>query len=74
MGYNFNTRPYIVLNGKDSRSIKGLIISKLPPISKPLLRTLIEEVDGTVVECNTAYAGERNTTKKQEYLGMEYVG
>ena len=46
MGYNFNTRPYIVLNGKDSRSIKGLIISKLPPISKPLLRTLIEEVDG----------------------------
>lgn len=46
MAINFNTRPYIVLNGKDSRSIKGLIISVLPPIAKPLLRTLVEEIDG----------------------------
>ena len=46
MAINFNTRPYIVLNGKDSRSIKGLIISVLPPIAKPMLRTLVEEIDG----------------------------
>ena len=46
MSYNFNTRPYLVLNGIDSRSVKGLIISKLPPVSKPLQRTLVEEVDG----------------------------
>lgn len=46
MSYNFNTRPYLVLNGIDSRSVKGLIISKLPPISKPQQRTLVEEVDG----------------------------
>lgn len=41
-----NTRPYIVLNNKTSRLIKGLIISELPPISKPKVRTKIETVDG----------------------------
>ena len=28
------------------------------------MRPMVEHVKGTVVECNTAYAGERNTTKK----------
>ena len=28
------------------------------------MRPMIEYVNGTVVECNTAYGGERNTTKK----------
>lgn len=28
------------------------------------LKELIEYVDGTVVECNTAYAGQRNSTDK----------
>ena len=46
MEYNFNTRPYIVLNGENSQTIPGLIISKLPKISKPLQRTLVETVDG----------------------------
>lgn len=43
---NVNIRPYIVLNNVSSRSIKGLLISELPPISKPLQRTQIETVDG----------------------------
>lgn len=43
---NFNTRPYIVLNNVSSRSIQGLLISELPPISKPQQRTQIETVDG----------------------------
>lgn len=46
MLYNFNTRPYIVLNGVDSRSIKGLIVSELPPISKPGIRVQQETIDG----------------------------
>lgn len=46
MFYNFNTQPYIVINGRDSRTIKGLIISKLPPISKPMQRVNAEEIDG----------------------------
>ena len=46
MEFNYNIRPYIVLNGINSQTIPGLIISKLPPISKPLQRTLVETVDG----------------------------
>ena len=38
--------PYVVINGISSKTINGLLISKLPPISKPLMRTEIEEIDG----------------------------
>ena len=37
---------FIILNGKRSTLIKGLLITKLPPISKPLLRTQIDVIDG----------------------------
>lgn len=37
---------YIIINGKKSTFIQGLLISTLPPITKPLKRTLIEEIDG----------------------------
>lgn len=37
---------YIILNGKKSTTIKGLLISSLPLISKPLIRTQVEEIDG----------------------------
>ena len=37
---------YISLNGKKSLLIKGLLISELPPITKPLVRTKTEEIDG----------------------------
>ena len=37
---------YIELNGVRSNSITGLMIQSLPPISKPLIRTEIEEIDG----------------------------
>ena len=43
---DINTRPYIVLNGKHSRAVLGLLISELPPITKPKMRTQIETVDG----------------------------
>ena len=46
MYFNFNTRPYVVINNKDSRSIAGLLICTLPPISKPPKRTIIETIDG----------------------------
>lgn len=46
MIYNFNTRPYLVINGKDSRSINGLIVSTLPMIALPPKRTKTEEIDG----------------------------
>lgn len=36
----------VTLNGIKSNKIKGLLIQSLPPISKPLIRTQIEEIDG----------------------------
>ncbi len=38
-----------------------------------LWRPMINEIGGTVVECNTAYGGERNTTEKHVKL-IEYHG
>ena len=39
-------RNYVIQNGKDSRYIKGMLIQELPPITKPLMRTSIEQIDG----------------------------
>ena len=39
-------RNYIILNGKDSRYIDGFIVQALPPISKPKIRTQVEEIEG----------------------------
>jgi predicted phage tail component-like protein len=44
---------YTIWNGKDSREIKGLLISELPPITKPRIRTketVIDGVDGSIIE------------------------
>ena len=37
---------FVILNGVKSTLIKGLLIQSLPPISKPLMRTSIEQIDG----------------------------
>lgn len=37
---------YIELNGEKSTNVKGLIIQSLPPITKPKVRTSVEEIDG----------------------------
>jgi len=37
---------YIILNGVKSTLIKGLLIQSLPPITKPLMRTKTETIDG----------------------------
>lgn len=39
-------RNYVIQNGLDSRYINGLLIQELPPITKPLMRTSIEQIDG----------------------------
>lgn len=36
----------IILNGKSSSELQGLIIQTLPPISKPKIRTRTEDIDG----------------------------
>lgn len=37
---------YLILNGVNSNTIQGLLIQSLPPITKPLIRTSVEEIDG----------------------------
>lgn len=37
---------YVIINGQKSTLIKGLLISELPPITKPQMRTTLEEIDG----------------------------
>ena len=39
-------RNYIILNGVNSNTITGLLISTLPPITKPKIRMQTEEIDG----------------------------
>ena len=36
------------------------------------MRPMVEKVDGTIVECNTAYAGARDTTEKHEKLMADH--
>ena len=36
------------------------------------VKNLVERVNGTVVECNTAYQGQRNTTEKHKKLMVEH--
>lgn len=38
--------PYLIINGVSSKNITGLLIQSLPPISKPKIRTSVEEIDG----------------------------
>lgn len=37
---------YIIFKNIDSRNVKGLIISELPPITKPKMRVRIDTIDG----------------------------
>ena len=39
-------RNFIELNGVSSKTITGLLIQELPPVSKPKARTMVEEIDG----------------------------
>lgn len=37
---------YIIFKNIDSRNVKGLIVSELPPITKPKMRVRIDTIDG----------------------------
>ena len=38
--------PYLIINGVSSKTINGLMVQSLAPITKPPLRTEVEEIDG----------------------------
>lgn len=41
-------------------------------IKPEMVKEIVEKVGGTVVECNTAYEGARNTTQKHKHLMEEH--
>ena len=43
---SFSIRPYIIINGKNSNEVNGLMITELPPITKPAMRAMAEQIDG----------------------------
>ena len=47
------SRNYVIINGVNSLTIKGLAINIMPPITKPLMRTMREEIDGRNGDINT---------------------
>lgn len=40
------TRPWVLINDKPSYGVNGLIVTSLPPITKPKMRYSSEEIDG----------------------------
>lgn len=38
--------PYVIINGVSSKEINGLVIQSLAPITKPKMRTSVEEIEG----------------------------
>lgn len=63
----------IELKGKVAVKLHSGEESNQNYIKPEFVKPIIERVNGTVVECNTAYAGSRNTTSKHEAL-MEKHG
>lgn len=39
-------QPYVIINGVSSKLIHGLLVQSLPAITKPKIRTEVEEIDG----------------------------
>lgn len=65
-----NKRPYIVINGISSHSIQGLLITSLPSISLPKMRTKAETIDGRDGDIITEL-GYSSYDKKIE-IGLTY--
>ncbi len=76
-------RPYVIINGVNSNTINGLLVQSLPPISKPQMRTTIEEIagrDGDIVTTTGFKAydktmsvglyGDYNTDEIIDYLSQ----
>lgn len=63
-----------------NKELKGKVAVKLHSgedgnqnyVRPEFVKSLIDKVNGTVVECNTAYNGARNTTEKHEKLMVKH--
>ena len=69
---------YVIINGNSSLNIQGLAIESLPNISKPLIRTTREEIDGRDGDIITklgysAYDKTLNIKQLERYYTPESV-
>ena len=63
------------------RELKGKVAVKLHSgevgnqnfLRPEFMKPVIEKVNGTVVECNTAYEGQRNTTEAHWHTTVSYT-
>lgn len=39
-------RNYVIINGKSTKELRGIMVNELPPITKPSIRTQVEQIDG----------------------------
>lgn len=37
---------YVIINGKSTKELRGIMVNELPPITKPSIRTQVEQIDG----------------------------
>ncbi len=73
---HINSESLIKIFNKLNKELKGNVAVKLHSgedgnqnyIKPEFVKEIVEYVNGTVVECNTAYEGERNTTDKHKKL------
>ena len=61
---------YIIINGKKSTTLNGLIITSLPPITKPKIRANLEEIAG--VDGDTINKLGYGAYDKQIGIGLSY--
>lgn len=61
---------YIIINGKKSTTLNGLIITSLPPITKPRIRANLEEIAG--VDGDTVNKLGYSAYDKQIGIGLSY--
>ena len=62
----------VKLNGKVAVKLHSGEKGNQNYIRPEMVKPIIEHVNGTVVECNTAYEGERDTTEKHNKLMKEH--
>lgn len=76
MSKEISSQKLVEMYQKLGRKLNGRIAVKVHSgedgnqnyLKPEFLKPLVEEVDGTIVECNTAYEGARNTTQKHKEL------
>lgn len=77
---NINSESLVKIYDALNRDLKGNVAVKISTGEKGnnnylkpnLIKDLVQKLNGTIVECNTAYVGKRNTTKEHLKTAREH--